>query len=277
LESAPDHVFITLPAQNSASMRKVLWIGCGLLVGVFDWCGHARADLALETETARLLPQGRWEVSAAFEFQKAPDGKEVASPLAIAVGLMEGLELLVEPVPYTKIAPSDESAAIGVGDTEVTLQYLLIKEKAAIPAIAIAGEVKIPTARSTVIGSREWDYRIYAIASKRIGPVDVHLNVGFNIIGEPVGVKTRNPWDVSLAAEWFVHPKFDIIGEVTYVGSALRSEDPNAPVTPEIAGEEIVYTAGVRYHVSKDFDVFGTFSYDNQDAKLYRVGLSFKF
>jgi len=258
-------------------MRKVQWIGCGLLVAVCALYGHARADLALETESARLLPQGRWEFSAAFEFQTASDGKEYATPLAIAVGLMDRLELLVEPVPYTKIAPSDESGAHGVGDTEVTLQYLLIKEKPVIPAIAIAGEIKIPTARAKIIGSQEWDYRIYGIASKRIGPVDVHLNLGFNIIGEPTGVKTRNPWDVSLAAEWFVHPKFDIIGEVTYVGSSLRSEDPNAPVTPEIAVEEIVYTAGLRYHVSKDFDVFGTFSYDNQDAKLYRVGLCFKF
>jgi len=248
------------------------------LLAVLCACSEqARADLALETETARLLLPGRWEFSAAFEFQTSSDGKEVASPLAIAVGLMDRLELMVEPVPYTKIAPSDESAAIGVGDTEVTLQYLLIKEKPVIPAIAIAGEVKIPTARAKIIGSQEWDFRIYAIASKRIGPVDVHFNVGFNIIGEPTGVKSRNPWDVSLAAEWFVHPKFDIIGEVTYVGSAVRSEDPNIAVTPEIAGEEIVYTAGLRYHVSKDFDVFGTFSYDNQDAKLYRVGLSFKF
>jgi hypothetical protein len=258
-------------------MRKVLWIACGLLVGVCGLCKEARADLALETETARLLPPGRWELSAAYEFQTASDGKEYATPLSIAVGLMDRMELLVEPVPYSKIAPSDESGAHGVGDTEVTLQYLLIDEKPNIPAIAIAGEIKIPTARAKIIGSQEWDFRIYAIASKRIGPVDVHFNVGFNIIGEPTGVKTRNPWDVSLAAEWFVHPKFDIIGEVTYVGSAVRSEDPNIAVTPEIAGEEIVYTAGLRYHVNKDLDVFGTFSYDNQDAKLYRIGLSFKF
>ena len=258
-------------------MRKLQWIGWGFLVGICAWCGQAHADLALETETARLLPPGRWELSAAYEFQTASDGKEYATPLAIAVGLMERLELLVEPVPYTKIAPSDESGATGVGDTEITLQYLLVDEKPNIPAIAIAGEIKIPTARAKLIGSQEWDFRIYAIASKRLGPVDVHFNVGFNIIGEPIGVKTRNPWDVSLAAEWFVHPKFDIIGEVTYIGSAVRSEDPNIDVTPEIAGEEIVYTAGVRYHVSKEWDVFGTFSYDNQDAKLYRVGISFKF
>jgi len=258
-------------------MRNVLWIGCGVLMGICACCGQVRADLALETESARLLPQGRWEFSGAFEFQTSSDGKEAATPLAIAVGLMDRMELLVEPVPYTKIAPSDEAAAIGVGDTEVTLQYLLINEKGNIPAIAIAGEIKIPTARSTVIGSREWDYRIYAIASKRIGPVDVHFNVGFNIIGQPAGVQTRNPWDASLGAEWFVHPKFDIIGEVTYIASALRSEDPNAAVTPEIAGEEIVYSAGARYHVNKSWDVFGTFSYDNQDAKLFRAGFSFKF
>jgi outer membrane putative beta-barrel porin/alpha-amylase len=262
--------FVSVPAGTGV-------IVLAMFLGIFGRCGPARADLALETESARLLPPGKWELSAAFEFQTASDGKEYATPLAIAVGLMERMELLIEPVPYVKIAPSDESGAHGVGDTEITLQYLLVKEQPNIPAIAIAGEIKIPTARAKIIGSGKFDYRIYAIASKRFVDVDVHFNVGFNIIGEPTGVKTRNPWDVSLAAEWFVHPKFDIIGEITYVGSGLRSEDPNIDVTPEIAGEEIVYSAGVRYHVSKDWDVFGTFSYDNQDAKLYRVGLSFKF
>src|SRR5258706_6281816 len=110
-------------------MRKLRWIGCGFLVGICAWCGRAGADLALETESARLLPPGKWELSAAFEFQTASDGKEYATPLAIAVGLMERMELLIEPVPYVKIAPSDESGAHGVGDTEITLQYLLVKEQ----------------------------------------------------------------------------------------------------------------------------------------------------
>ena len=35
--------------------------------------------------------------------------------------------------------------------------------------------------------------------------------------------------------------------------------------TPEIAGEEIVGTVGVRYHLTKNLDLFGSFSYDNTD------------
>src|SRR5258706_10398116 len=103
-------------------MRKLRWIGCGFLVGICAWCGQAGADLALETESARLLPPGRWELSAAFEFQTASDGKEYASPLAITVGLMDRLELLVGPVAYTQIAPTDENGAIGVGDPQGPLQ-----------------------------------------------------------------------------------------------------------------------------------------------------------
>jgi len=102
-------------------MWKMPCFACGFLVAIFACCAQTRADLALETETARLLPPGRWELSAAYEFQTASDGKEYATPLSIAVGLMDRMELLVEPVPYTKIAPSDESGASGVGDPALSI------------------------------------------------------------------------------------------------------------------------------------------------------------
>jgi hypothetical protein len=246
----------------------------------------AHGDLAMETETARVLSPGHVEVGSAFEFQTSPAGQEYALPMAIEFGVLPRLEALIEPVAVTSIHPKGQTSATGVGDLEATLTYLVVEEKQIVPAMAIAGEIKFPTAGNRQIGSGEYDYRIYAIASKRIGPVDVHANFGYNIIGSPPDVSTRNPIDVEVGAEWFVHPKFDLFGEINYVGSSAGSENAaeagipvggESTLTPEVAAEELVGSVGVRAHAARHVDIFGSFSYDNNDAKLFRTGVTIKY
>lgn len=48
-------------------------------------------------------------------------------------------------------------------------------------------------------------------------------------------------------------------------------------ITAEAAAEELVGTIGARCHLTKAIDVFSTVSYDNADALLVRVGLTFRF
>ena len=245
-----------------------------------------RGDLAMETETARLLEPGHFELGGAFEFQTSPNGEEYALPMAVEFGVFHHLEALIEPVPFTSIHPPGSKSATGLGDLETTLTYLIVEEKKYLPAMAIAGEIKFPTAGNRQIGSGEYDYRVYAVASKRFSNVDVHFNLGYNIIGAPEGASTKNPIDVELGAEWFVHPKFDLFAEVNYVGSSssnggegtvLAADTADAGVTREIAAEELVGSVGVRAHLARHFDTFGSFSYDNNDAKLFRTGVTIKY
>jgi hypothetical protein len=266
-----------------------------LILAIFGLAaGNGRADLAMETETARILEPGRVEVSTAFEFQTDPGGKEYALPMAIEAGIYRHLELLIEPVAFTSIRPKNSPAATGIGDLETTLSYLIIEEKKYVPAVALAGEIKFPTSDNTQIGSGEYDYRFYVAASKRLGQFDVHANLGYNIIGSPAGVDTKNPIDVEVAAEWFVHPRFNVFSEFNYIGSAvgstpgrgaagalrvvpLDSADGAILSTPEVAPEEIIGTVGVRVHATHYMDVYTSFSYDNNSAKLFRTGLTVKF
>jgi hypothetical protein len=245
-----------------------------------------RGDLAMETETARVLAPGHFEIGTAFEFQTSSNGEEFALPMAIEFGVFHHLEVLIEPVPFTSIRPASGGSATGLGDLETTLTYLVVEEQKYVPALAIAGEIKFPTAGNRQIGSGEYDYRIYAIASKRLGNVDVHFNFGYSIIGAPPGVSTKNPIDAELGAEWFVHPKFDLFAEINYVGSSSSNggegtvpaaDSADSGVTPEIAAEELVASAGVRTHLARHVDAFGSFSYDNNDAKLFRTGLTIKY
>jgi len=69
-------------------------IGVSLIVAG----SNAHGDLAMETETARVLSPGHVEVGTAFEFQTSPVGEEYALPMAIEFGVLPRLEALIEPV-----------------------------------------------------------------------------------------------------------------------------------------------------------------------------------
>lgn len=196
------------------------------------------------------------------------------------------MEVLIEPVAVASIQPKGGETATGIGDLETTVTYLIVEEKKYVPALAVAGEIKFPTAKNRQIGSGEYDYRFYGVASKRLGAFDVHLNLGNNVIGSPPGVDTKNPIDVEVGVEWFVHPKFNVFAEINYVGSSTPSggeggaapaDTTDASGTSEIAAEEIVGSVGARVHATRHLDVFGSVSYDNNNAKLFRTGVTIKF
>jgi len=272
------------PADSSRrlSLSRFVWLALiPILAGAA--ASRAGADLALETETARLLPPGQYTFGSAFEFQTSSSGEEYALPMAFEVGLLERLELMIEPVAVASIHGDGESAT-GFGDIETTLTGLIVGEGSLLPALGLAGEIKFPSATNEQIGSGEFDYRIYGIASKRFGDFDLHLNAGYNFIGAPSGVRTRNPFDLAFGVEWFLTPRFDLVAEVTYIGSSFRSSGSTtlpgggeSSLTPEIGGEETVGSIGGRFHYSRCLDFFGTFSYDNNDASLIRIGISMRF
>ena len=68
----------------------------------------------------------------------------------------------------------------------------ILVETANIPALAMAAEVKVPTADDVLIGTGETDYSPFLVASKRFGSWDTHVNFGYAILGEPPGTKLNN-------------------------------------------------------------------------------------
>ena len=239
----------------------------------------ANADLALETETARVLPRGKWEAGAAFEFQKARDGRELAFPAFVEVGLCNRLELLFEPTFYTAILPNEGNDATGIGDTEVTLTWLARGETRRIPAFALAGEIKFPTATQPQIGTGQADFSGYLIASKQIGKCDVHLNVGYTIAGQSSGATISNYWNFAAAVEYHLSPKFDLLAEILANTSSITGTGTGGEsvTNPEATGGEVVGTLGVRYHVNEHAAVFLDLLYDSQNAVGVRTGFSWKF
>jgi outer membrane putative beta-barrel porin/alpha-amylase len=238
------------------------------------------AQQPLETETARLPHRGAYLVALTYEAQTSPDGTETALPFAIEYGLSDRLAFLIEPVFYTSIRPKSGAmrTATGAGDLEATLQYLFRAEGRKAPALAFAAEVKFPTAKDPLIGTRRADFTPYLIASKRYGRYDVHGNIGYSFVGRPPGVSVQNTVNLALGVENHVTPRFDLIAEALETTAAAAGEGTGegSLTSPEIAGSETVGMVGVRYRAQRGFWLSFGMTYDNTKAVLFRPGLTFE-
>jgi hypothetical protein len=239
----------------------------------------ARAGGPLETETARLAPKGTFETDVAVELQTSSDGREFASPIAIAYSLSNRLEVLAEPVPITTIRPSSGVGASGVGDFELTLTGLVFTESRSRPAMALAGEVKFPTGESPTIGSGETDYTAYGVASKAFGRWDTHANLGYTVVGHPPGTSVSNTVNYAAALEWTTSPRWTLLAEIVGNTSALAEASPSSEssVTPEISGGETIGMVGARYQVAQGLKGYLGIAVDNNGAVLFRPGFSARF
>ncbi len=240
----------------------------------------------LETETARPLPKGTWEVASAYEYQYSSEGSEVGVPFGIEYGATRAIDILVEPVFYTAIDPVDSGPgphATGIGDLELTVSGLIRGERTSAPAIALAGEVKLPTAQNTLIGTGRTDVAGYVILSKRFGSLDTHANLSYTVIGQPAGVQLNNTYGFAVAGMYRSSGPLTVFGEV--LGSSAASPESDAPngsipsnaVAIEAPGAELVGTLGVGTNVRPDLFASLSVSYDNNNAVLFRPGLVFTF
>ncbi|MEO8664888.1 MAG: transporter [Ignavibacteria bacterium] len=232
----------------------------------------------LETETARLLPQGWLKSGAAYEYQTSSQGKEIAIPLILEYGISERLEITAEPVVFSSIKSDNGITTNGIGDLELTLTYLLFREKKILPAFAIAGEVKFPTAKNDLIGTGKTDYALYLIGSKRSGDLDLHANLNYTYVGKVPGANLQDIFFFAAAFTYNIKNKYLLFGEV--FGNTASTDapeesgiNPGIPV-PEAAGNELVGTLGLGYYLIPNLLLSFSTSYDNNKALLFRPAIS---
>jgi hypothetical protein len=158
--------------------------------------------------------KGVIELGSNFEYQLSSEGHEVALPLAVEYGFTDRLEFLIEPVAYTAIRPKVGPRATGGGDLEATLTYLVRRETPGIPAIALAGEVKLPTTRNKLIGTGKTDFAGYLIGSKRFGRLDTHADFGYSVVGQPGGMRLKNIFNFAVGWELGMGRASVLYGEV---------------------------------------------------------------
>jgi len=230
---------------------------------------------ALETETSRLLARHAFEIGGNFEYQFSSDGRELALPFAIEYGITDRWEFLVEPVPYTGIRPKTGASATGQGDLEVTLTHRFLDERPGRPALSLAGEVKLPTAGSRLIGTGQPDYTLYLIGSKKLGRVDLHANLGYAFLGQPPGAQIHDVIALALAGILDLTPRTQAFAEV--LGNTTASAEGNETgAGAEVAGGELSGTLGLRRLLGGNAAVSLGVTYDNSGAVLLRPGMTLR-
>ncbi len=239
----------------------------------------------LETEESKPLLHGQFEIGTGLEFQISKEGTENALPLAIECGLSKKVTLLVEPVGFASIKPKKGPRAKGVGDLEITLFYQIVSEKKILPSISISGEVKIPTAKSTLIGTGKTDYTPFLIMSKTTRRFYTSMNLSFTFLGIPTGVVANNLFNYALGTIFTASQKSilfaEVYGNTSAVGGAETPEgiavnNPNVS-SQEISGGETVGAFGYGYYLKKELLLSLGVSYDNNNAILFRPGIELKF
>jgi hypothetical protein len=233
----------------------------------------------LETESARLPQLGEIAGNVGLEYQLSTEGTELAVPVCIEYGVLNRLELVVEPVAYVAILPNRGPQATGFGDIELTMLGLVVKEHPWIPAIALGGEVKFPTAHNSLIGTGKYDYTLYLILSKRFGNLDISGNVGYSFLGAPAHVHVGNIWDFALSASYRFGERFHMYGEVLGNTSSEATVDTGSTGEPngELAGGEFAGTLGAGFHVASWLDLSLGVTYDNSHAWLIHPGLVVRY
>ncbi len=232
----------------------------------------------LETEDSRPLNIGQVELGAGLEYQTSKEGYEVALPLSFEYGLSKRFTFLFEPVPITNIHPKTGRRVAGLGDLEMTLFYQLVKETKSLPSISLSAEVKLPTAKDSLIGTGKTDFTPFFIASKTTGKFFTSLNLSYTFLGKPNGVVANNLFNYAAGTVFELSPNSILFGEVYGNTSALGGKDvpelPGGPQkTTEISGGETVASAGYGYYVNRNLLLSFGVSYDNNHALLFRPGI----
>ena len=266
-------------------MRRRARVGAALVLLAGGTEVPAAAQI-LETETARPLGRNVWEVSGNFEYQVSSEGHESSVPFAVEYGLTDRLELLAEPVAYTAIRPKAGARATGIGDLEVTTTWLARRETARTPALALAGELKFPTAKNSLIGTGKTDAAFYLIGSRRRGSLDTHANISYTIVGRPAGASLKNIWGGALGAELALGQDGSnaLFGEVLGNTASASNPDPGTTpgggteptTTPEAPAGEVSATLGAAHYFVNGLRAALGVSVDNSGAVLFRPGLTYR-
>ena len=232
----------------------------------------------LETEDSRPLNTGQVELGGGPEYQTSSEGFELALPLSFEYGISKRFTFLFEPVPLTVIHPKTGRRVTGLGDLEMTLFYQLLKETKHAPSVSISAEVKLPTAKDSLIGTGKTDFTPFLIASKTTGRFFTSINFSYTFLGKPAGVTANNLLNYAVGTVFELSPKSILFGEIYGNTSAAGGADvPEIPGNPqkttEISGGENVGSVGYGYYINRNLLISFGLSYDNNHALILRPGI----
>ena len=185
---------------------------------------------------------------------------------ALNVGIFPRFEGKLE-LPVVVSDPDGSASQAGFGDVVAGLKYRLIDEAAAMPAVAGAVTVRLPTGDAERgLGDEDVDVTVLGIVGKRVASFLLHGNVGYRFV---TADRRLDMWIVAASVEYQLNTRLSLVGEALGFLPADGDQDATGRFR---AG--VVYS--VRDNVKLDAAVGHGFTGDSPRA-LVTVGVTIGF
>ncbi len=175
-------------------LRRV-WALAGILLFLTSSTAFAAILEPTGLQDAHLLEKGAAEFHLGFSyadrlrtpFQRSDRDRRVAEvpSLALNLGLGERVEgeLYYD---YLYLKEKGQKTEWGSGDLTVAFKVGLLRERSALPALALRVATKLPNAdRGNGFGTDQTDFYVDLLAAKEWRAVSIFINAGLGILGNP--------------------------------------------------------------------------------------------
>jgi len=129
---------------------------------------------------------------------------------ALNVGIFPRFEGKLE-LPVVVSDPDGSSLQAGFGDVIAGLKYSIVDETPAVPAVAGAVTVRLPSGDpDRGLGEDGVDVTVLGIVGKRVEPFVLHGNVGYRFV---TADRSLDMWIVAASVEYQLNARLSLVGE----------------------------------------------------------------
>jgi len=269
----------TLSSKNRTSMVR-LTVAVTAFVGALLFASMTHAGHPLITDDAGTQGKGKGQIEIGFQFwhhREAVDatttdkkeGGEITP--VITVGLHDRVDL-VAAIPYQWWSMETNGARVsradGVADISLDLKWRFFDHEGW--GLAVKPGFSLPTgSEEQGLGSGRMAYHIFFIATKELGPLACHLNLGYIRNENNVG-DHRDIWRASFAAEYEVVKDLRVMADI----GTQRNPAADSSTHPAFA------LGGLAYAFSERISVDGGVKFGLNKAETdvtYLFGMTIKF
>jgi hypothetical protein len=231
--------------KTIACVKALVIVAAILCTALFSTFAFAARPLT--TDDAGTVEKGKFQVETGFDFARQDNhDKEFTPSATLTYGLFERMDLGVGAA-WLFFNPAEGERQQGFADTVLKVKYRFLDDQSWMPAFAVSGTVKIPTAsESKGLGSGKPDFSINGILTKNLSKRwAVYLNGGYTFIGEH-GV--NNEWSYALAGQFALSDKWALVGEIAGANNfnGRKNDDPLSALLgiQHTFNENLVWDAG---------------------------------
>ena len=237
-----------------------------IMLVLFAISAIAKADTAIETETAQIGKKGDIAFSQSYEYGHAKDGTSGGTLTQFEYGLSDNAELLVEPFFYAWDNPKGESKVDGLGDLEITPSYEFIHEDGLTPAVLAAFKLKVPMGSEKAGSSGEFDYLPYFIFGQHFGGWIFNANLGMNFVAPSDKGDEGERKGFGHTTTWCLEGEHSISKNLTLFLEAFSTED-----------KVVTYSSALEYELTEHINTFVAAGYTQNDESIFRIGFNLEF